>query len=151
MSGVAIIRSLLANNAALVAALGAGPPVATSRIMAGDLPLNTVMPAIAVTQISSVPRNTAKMNETKVQHTDRVQVSVLVKGPQGTPAGAGYPGVRSLLRLVLLACPHARGTINSFDVDSITPDVEGPDLSDDATALYSGSRDFIVRWNSAGT
>lgn len=148
MSGVAVIRYLLANNAAVVSALGAGPPVATARIMAGDLPLNTVMPAIAITQISSVPRNTVKMNEAKVQHTDRVQVSVLVKGPQGTPAGAGYPGVRSLLKLALAACPHTHGAVNGIDVDSILPDIEGPDLSDDATALYSGSRDFMVRWNS---
>lgn len=148
MSGVAVIRYLLANNAAVVSALGSGPPVATARIMAGDLPLNTIMPAIAITQISSVPRNTVKMNEAKVQHTDRVQVSVLVKGSQGTPAGAGYPGVRSLLKLVLAACPHTHGAVNGIDVDSILPDLEGPDLSDDATALYSGSRDFIVRWNS---
>lgn len=148
MSGVAVVRYLLANNAAVVAALGAGPPVAIARIMAGDLPLNTVMPAIGIIQISSVPWNTVKMNEARVQHTDRVQVSVLFKGPQGTPAGAGYPGVRSLLKLVLAACPHTHGTVNGIDVDSIIPMEEGPDLSDDATALYSGSRDFQVRWNS---
>jgi hypothetical protein len=142
VSGVAVIRHLLANTAAVTAVVPA------ARIMAGDMPLNTVMPAIAVTQISSVPRYTVKMNEARVQHTDRVQVSVLVKGPQGTPAGLGYPGVRSLLTLVLAACPHTHGTVNGIDVDSILPDTEGPDLSDDASALYSGSRDFIVRWNS---
>jgi hypothetical protein len=148
VSGVAVLRYLLANNSAVLAALGAGPPVATARIMAGDLPLNTIMPAISVTQISSVPWNTVKMNETSVQHTDRVQVSVLFKGPEGSPAGAGYPGVRSLLKLVLAACPHQRGTVNNISVDSILPDTEGPDLQDSATALYSASRDFIVRWNS---
>lgn len=143
MSGVAVIRYLLANAAAVTAVVPA------TRIMAGDLPLNTAMPAIGVTQISSVPRNTVKMNEAKVQHTDRVQVSVLVKGPQGTPAGLGYPGVRTLLQLVLAACPHTRGAVNGIDVDSILPDIEGPDLSDDERALNSASRDFIVRWNSA--
>lgn len=148
MSGVAVIRSLLANNVALVAALGSGPPAATARIMAGDLPLNTVMPAIAITQISSVPRNTLSMKDPRTQHTERVQVSVLVKGPQGSPAGQGYPGVRSLLKLVLAACPNTKGQISNVDCDSILPDLEGPDLSDDATALYSGSCDFLVRWNS---
>jgi len=142
MSGVAVIRYLLANAAAVTAVVPA------TRIMAGDLPLNTVLPAIAITQISSIPRNTVKMNDARVQHTDRVQVSVLLKGPQGTPAGLGYPGVRALLKLVLAACPHTHGTVNSIDVDQILPDIEGPDLSDDASALYSGSRDFIVRWNS---
>ena len=142
MSGVVAIRYLLASNSAVLQIVPA------ARIMAGDLPLNTTLPAISITQISSVPRNTVKMNETKVQHTDRVQVSVLFKGPQGSPAGAGYPGVRSLLKLVLAACPHTRGTVNGISIDSIIPDSEGPDLSDDATALYSGSRDFFVKWNS---
>ena len=142
MSGVAVIRYLLANASAVTAVVPA------ARIMAGDLPLNTVMPAISIVQISSVPRNTVKMGEASVQHTERVQVSVLFKGPQGSPAGAGYPGVRSLLKLVLAACPHTRGTVNGISVDSIVPDLEGPDLSDYATALYSGSRDFFVRWNS---
>lgn len=141
MSGVAVIRYLLANNAPLIAVVPA------TKIMAGDLPISTLMPAISVVQISSMPRNTVKMNEPKVQHTDRVQVSVLVKGPQGTPAGNGYPDVRKILKLVLAACPHLRGPINGIDVDSITPDIEGPDLSDDETALYSGSRDFFVKWN----
>lgn len=143
MSGVAVIRYLLANAAAVTAVVPA------SKIMAGDLPLNTVMPAISVTQISSVPRNIVSMSPTRVQHTDRIQVSVLFKGPQGNPVGTGYPGVRAMLRLVLAACPNTRGTVNGIDVDSIIPDIEGPDLSDDATALYSASRDFIVRWNAA--
>lgn len=141
MSGVAIIRYFLVNDQNLIAAVPA------ARIMAGDLPLNAVMPAISITQVSSMPRNTVKMNEGKIQHTDRVQVSVLVKGPQGTPAGNGYPDVRRILKLVLAACPHRRGSYGGFDVDSITPDIEGPDLSDDATALYTGSRDFFVKWN----
>ena len=117
--------------------------------MAGDLPLNTVMPAIAVTQVDSIPHNFIRTNEALKMHTDRVQVSVLFKGPEGSPAGTGYPGVRALLKLVLAACPSQRGTVNNIVVDSITPDIEGPDLQDAATALYSGSRDFIVRWIGA--
>jgi hypothetical protein len=117
--------------------------------MAGDLPLNTIMPAIAVTQISSSVRLTLRMSETPKMHTDRVQVSVLFKGPEGSPAGTGYPGVRALLKLVLAACPNQRAIINGVDVDSILPDIEGPDLQDDETALYSCSRDFLVKWISA--
>src|SRR3990172_8924322 len=142
MSGVAVIRSLLAGSAAITAIVPA------TRIISGDLPLNTVMPAIAVTQISSVLRLTLQMSETPKMHTDRVQVSVLFKGPEGSPAGTGYPGVKALLKLVLAACPNQRGTINGVDVDSILPDLEGPDLQDDETALYSGSRDFLVKWLS---
>ena len=137
-----MIRHLLANNAALIAVVPA------ARIVAGDLPLTTPMPAISVTLISGVPRNTVEMSEAHVLHTDRVQVSVLARGPQGSPPGGGYPSVRSMLRLVMAACPHTRGTVNGVNVDSILPDIEGPDLSDEATALYQGSRDFFVKWNS---
>jgi hypothetical protein len=143
MSGVAIVRYLLANNGPVVALVPA------AKIMAGDVPLNTVLPAITITQISSVPRNIVSMIPSRVQHTDRVQVSVLLKGPQGTPVGLGYPGVRSLLKLVLAACPNTHGTVNGIECDSILPDLEGPDLYDDATALYSGTRDFFVKWNAA--
>jgi len=142
VSGVQVIRSLLAGNAAVTNVVPA------ARIMAGDLPLGTTMPAIIITQISGVPRITLSMKDPRMQHQDRVQVSVLVKGPQGSPAGLGYPGVRSLLKLVLAACPNTKGTVGSIDCDSILPDIEGPDLANDADALYSGSRDFLVRWNS---
>ena len=54
-----------------------------------------------------------------------------------------------ILALVLAACPNQRGTVNGVDVDSILPDIGGPDLADMATALYSGSRDFMVKWRSA--
>jgi hypothetical protein len=140
MSGVSVIRYLLANAAAVTAIVPA------TRIMAGDLPLNTTLPAIAVTQIVSVPYNTIRINEGLKVHTERVQVSVLCKGPQTASPGTGYPGVKALLKLVLAACPSQRGTVNSIAVDSIIPDLEGPDLSDDATALFSQSRDFLVRW-----
>lgn len=143
MSGVAVIRSLLATNAAVIAVVPA------ARITAGDLPINTTMPAIAVTQISGMPRLTIAMIEPNRLNTDRVQVSVLFKGPSASPPGTGYPGVKALLPLVLAACPNQNGTINGIAVDSILPDIEGPDLQDDATGLFSQSRDFIVKWRSA--
>lgn len=142
MSGVAVIRHLLANAAAITNVVPA------TRIMAGDLPLNTVMPAISVVQIDSLPLNLLKINETPKLHADRVQVSVLFKGQEGNPQGTGYPGVRALLKLVLAACPSQRGTVNGIAVDSIAPDIEGPDLQDASTALYSSSRDFIVKWSA---
>lgn len=142
MSGVAVIRSLIAGNAAVTAV------IPSTRIMAGDLPLNTVMPAIAVTQVSGIPRLTVAMTEPNKMNTDRVQVSVLFKGPQASPAGTGYPGVAAMMKLVLAACPNQRGTINGVSVDSVLPDSEGPDLQDDATGLFSRSRDFIVRWHN---
>lgn len=140
MSGIVVIRALLVASAPLTSLVPA------ARIMAGDLPLNTILPAISITQISSVPRNTVAMNEPKVLHTDRVQVSVLLKGPQGSPPGLGYPGQKALLKLVLAACPNTSGIVNGIQTDSVLRDIEGPDLYDDASSLFSGSRDFVVKW-----
>lgn len=140
MSGVSVISYLLAANQPLIAIVPA------IRIMGGDLPLKTAMPAIGVKEISSIPRNNIRINESPKLHAERVQVSVLCKGPQTDQAGTGYAGVKAILKLVLAACPSQRGTVNGVSVDSITPDVEGPDFSDEATKLYSQSRDFIVRY-----
>lgn len=142
MSGVSAVRYILANNGALVAVVPA------AKIFAGVIPLNTVLPAIAVTQISGVPTLTVAMTEPGQIQTERVQVTALVKGPQATPSGLGYPGQKALMRLVLAALPNQSGTINTIKVDSIIPDGEGPDLFDDASGVYEQSRDFIVRWHT---
>jgi hypothetical protein len=139
MSGVAVIVGLLRANNAITAVVPA------ARILAGDLPLGTTMPAISVTQISSMPMNFIRPDSSARMHTDRVQVSVLCKEPQTGVAGTGYPGLRSLMRLVLAACPNQRGTINGVVCDSIVPDLEGPDSFDDIDMVRQSSRDFIVR------
>lgn len=141
MSGVAVVRYLLAHNAPLLAV------VSEARIMAGDLPLNTVLPAIEIKHISGTPFLTMAMDETKRLHTDRVQVTAHAKAPEGSPQGAGYPGVKVLLKLVLAACKNTKGIVNGIDCDSVLPDLEGPDLSDAALAIYTGSWDFIVKYN----
>lgn len=141
MSGVAVIRYLLAHNAAVLAVVPA------ARIMAGGLPLGTTLPAISVTQLSSIPRNVVAMDATHVQHTDHVQVTVLFKTPSATPPGDGYPGKSSLLKKVLAACPNRHGAVGSVDVDCIIPEPEGPDISDAEEGMEFGSRDFMVRWN----
>ena len=142
MSGVAVIRFLLANDAAVLA------KVAADNIFAGDAPIGAVLPVISVKQISGMPYLTIAMNESKYLHTERVQVTPLLKGPDASPAGDGYPGVKALLALALAACKNVHGIVNGIDVDSILPDLEGPDLSDNALSLYTQSRDFIVKFNA---
>jgi len=102
-----------------------------------------------VTQVDSIPLNLLRVNDTPRVHTDRIQVSVICKGPQTATPGTGYAGVKALLALVLAACPSQRATVNGVSVDWIVPNLLGPDLSDDATAIYSQSRDFMVRWSGA--
>lgn len=138
MSGVAIVRALLVANAPVIAVV---PAV---RIIAGVLPINMTLPAITVSQVSSLPHNTVAMIETPKLHTDRVQVSVHVKAAEAS--GSGYPGMRALLQLILAACPNTHATVAGFAVDSVIPDLEGPDLFDDVDGMHQGSRDFLVRY-----
>lgn len=137
MSGVAVIRTLLAADVTLTAVVPA------TKIMAGDLPMNTSLPAISVKQISSVPYNAIKVNDTNKLHTDRVQVNVFVKEDA---AGGGYPTLGAILTLVLAACPSQRGTVGGVALEAITPGHEGPDFYIDQLSAVTRSRDFIVRY-----
>lgn len=141
MSGVAVIRYLLANNAPMIAVV---PP---ARIQAGTLPLDTARPAISVVSVSSVRRNTVHMAEPTTVVTERVQVSMLVN--ESTQGGNGYPALVTGMRLIRQACPNQNGTVNGVALDSILPDTEGPDLAPDEAAIISRSQDFIVRWRES--
>ena len=136
--GTAVVWYLLANAAAVTAV------VPSTQIMEGDVPVNTPMPAIGVKQISSVPYNLIKTNTTPKVHTDRVQVTAF-RG--ASPGDSGYPGLKSLLTLILAALSSRYGSVNGINVQSITPDVEGPDLSIEPEGIVSRSRDFLVRWS----
>lgn len=132
MSGVAIVRALLADDAALTAAVPA------ARIFAGAIPLNTPLPAISITQASGRQRNTVAMNEAKRMVTERVQVTVCAKS---------YPLQKAILALARAALPVSRGTVNGFECDSVLPDAEGPDLYDPTAVIYEQSQDFFVRFS----
>lgn len=129
MSGVAIVRYLLANNAALIASVPA------ARIMSGVLPLDTARPAISVTKISGLQENTLAMASASYLVRDRVQVTVLADT---------YPLVKSTLALIRAALPLSRGAVNGFTCEGVIPDIEGPDLFDPETLIHQGSADYMV-------
>jgi hypothetical protein len=131
MSAVAAIRYLLANNAALIAVVPA------TKIMAGTIPVNTVLPAIGIQEISTVERTNVDMSSTSLMETSRVQVTVLAKT---------YATQKSILELVRKACPNTKGSIDSVVVDSILPAGAGPDFEDVDANIYTQSRDFIVKF-----
>lgn len=133
MSGVAVLRYLLANNAPLIAVVPA------ARIIAGVIPQGTTLPAIGISQISGVENLTVAMAEGGIFRTDRVQVTV---------HASSYSSKKSILALVRTACAHQSGTVNGVKLDSILPDGEGPDLDDEAAVIYEQSRDFMVRWST---
>lgn len=130
MSGVAVIRYLLANNAPLIAV------VASSKITAGVVPINTALPAISIRQISGQEQPLIKRGSNMLV-TDRVQVTVLA---------STYPQQKSIIELIRSALPPTRATVNSYAVDSITPDIDGPDLYDSDPVIYEQSVDYLVRF-----
>lgn len=134
MSAVNVVRYILANNATLLAAVPA------ARIMAGVIPIETVLPAISVNHISTIERTTVSMTEATVMATSRVQVTVMTKT---------YAQQKSILELVRKAMPNTNGSVNGVTVDSILPEVAGPDLRDDDAKIFFQSRDFIVKFLEA--
>ena len=134
MSAVKAIRHILVNNANLISV------VPVSKIMAGVIPIETVLPAISVNHISTTERNTVAMNTPTILATSRIQVSVMTKT---------YSEQKSILELIRKALPNITGVVNGVMVDSILPDIAGPDLRDDDAAIYLQSRDFIVKFNES--
>lgn len=130
MSGVAIIRAMLADDFMLTKS------VPKAKIMAGVLPLNTVLPAISIRQISGVELKMIKRSGNEMV-TDRVQVTVLA---------TTYPQQKEILELIRSALPSVRGAVYEYEVDSILPDIDGPDLYSETPVIYEQSIDYIVRF-----
>ena len=130
MSGTAIIKSLFGANAALVA------QVPATRIFVGDVPLNTTLPAISVKRISGTSFLPMAMNLATTFQTQRIQVTLLTKT-------AAQDAIWALIRPAL---PNTRGTVSTFAVDSILPDIEGPDMFDQVAMIYQQSTDYMVKF-----
>lgn len=130
MSGVAIIRSLLIDDPFVT------KTVPKTKIMAGVIPINTVLPAISIRQISGVEWKMVKRSGSDMV-TDRVQVTVLAEA---------YPKQKEILELIRAALLTVRDDVYGFDVDSIVPDIDGPDLYTENPVIYEQSIDFIVRF-----
>ena len=130
MSGVAVIRYMLANNAPLIAV------VTADKIKAGVVPINTALPAISIRQISGVEMPMIKRTGTQLV-TERIQVSV---------HASSYLSQKTIIELIRSAITSTRGTVNSVVVDSITHDGDGPDLYYDEPDIFEQSIDFIVRF-----
>lgn len=139
MSGVAVITTLLSASVPVTAI------VPSTRILAGVIPLSHALPAISVSQISSMPINGIRINEPGKMHIERIQVTAIFASVAVSPT-TGYPALRALMKLLLAACPSQRGTVATFAVDSIIPEGEGPDIYNEKSLTYSCSRDFIVRY-----
>lgn len=129
MSGVKVIRHLLAENAGVQA-------IVDDKVIAGTIPLKTVLPAVGVSEISAV--ETKKVgSKGSVLVTSRVQASVKTKN---------YPQQKELLDAVTNAISDQAGMIQGVDVVSISRDVIGPDLGDDDAEIFVQTQDFMVKF-----
>ena len=128
MSDVKAVLHLLANNSTLNA------QVPASRIFAGVIPQGTDLPAIAVTHVSTL--RPQMVNAASKLCVSRVQVTVMA---------ASYQSQKDVMALVRAALPRSRGSVNGVAVDSILPDIEGPDFTDEA-GLFIGSIDYRVTY-----
>lgn len=135
MSGVAIVKALLHASSALTAVVPA------ARIMAGDLPENTAVPAISIMEVSTV----------EAPHIDGLAPSCLVDGRvQVTVLAANYPAQKAALALVRKACNYQRGSLAGFTVVSVRRLSNGPDFRNEE-GLCMQSIDFSVIYYEPNT
>lgn len=133
MSAEKIIFALLAAHAPLVAVVPA------SRIAPGPLPQGVALPAIATNLISNRARHTVSTAEARRLWISRMQCTALT---------ASYAEQKRLIRLIDDACRYKRGTIAGFTGVSVIPELEGPDMRDDATVVYMQTIDFMVTYHA---
>lgn len=130
MSGAAIVRYLLANNASLTATVSA------DKIKPGSIPINTVLPAISIRQISGREHQLIKRGSNQLV-SERIQVTV---------QAATYVQQKAIVALIRAALPGTRGTVNAFTVDSITYESDGPDLEYENPVIFEQSLDYFVKF-----
>lgn len=133
MDGVATIRKLLTENAALLAV------VPESRIKAGIFRQGTTLPAISLMSVSSVDRNIMAPGAMRMV-IDRIQVTVLAQT---------YPSLKSVMRLVKKAAADQMPEVDGITDVVVHTDGQGADFVDDDTTLYLGTQDFKVSYNQA--
>ncbi len=131
MNGVATIRQLLTQDGELLALVPA------TRIMAGVLPLGTALPAIGISQVSSIDRNIVAPGAGR-HVVDRVQVTVLA---------ADYPELRAVLAAAKAAAADMQPTVAGITAVTVHSDGAGPDFMDEGTSLHAGTQDFRVEYN----
>jgi len=130
MSGTAIVRYLLANNASLTATVSA------DKIKPGLIPINTVLPAIGIRQISGREHQLIRRGSNQLA-TERIQITV---------QAATYVQQKAIIALIRSALPGTRGTVNTFTVDSITYESDGPDLEYENPVIFEQSLDYFVKF-----
>lgn len=130
MSGVAIARHLLANNATLTATVSA------DKIKPGLIPINTVLPAISIRQISGREHQVIKRGSNQLV-SERIQITAQAKT---------YTDQKAIIALIRAALPGTHGSVNGFTVGSLTYESDGPDLEYENPVIFEQSLDYFVKY-----
>ena len=133
MSGVAIVRALLAADPTVAAIVG-------PRVYTGVVPQGVQLPAIGVSKISGSEETNTARNLPLALIRHRVQVTALAKD---------YPTMEKLLRAAKLGGGVRTGTVVGFKVRSILPWGENPEIPPGDDKIYEQSRDFMVTFVEA--
>lgn len=131
MSGTAVIHYLLENYSA-VTTLVPADDIHDGLVQEGD-----PLPAIGIETIGARPRLDIPMAAPGRMITERVRVHVM---------DTAKANVKTVMHLLMAACPNQRSTVNTIVVDSILPDLQGPEFFNPKARIYTESMDFIVKW-----
>lgn len=135
MSGVAIVRALLAAHAPVLAMVPA------ARVFAGTIPQGSVLPAVGVTMVGDSEQGTTARNLRTKMIRERIQVTVLVK--------EDYAKFKNLLKATSLGAGIHNGVVVGFVVRSVLPWGTGPEIPPDDDRILEQSRDFMVTFMEA--
>lgn len=141
MSGVSIVRNLLANYAPLLA-LG----VPKEKIFAGHVPQGTALPAIGVSEVYTREIRATTRNATTKTSRARIQVTVLTSGSVNTVVA--YSQLKNIIKAAGLGPgvhTHLyQGAGFAYNVKAVEPDGIGPEIPPADDKIYEQSRDFMV-------
>jgi hypothetical protein len=134
MSGVAIVRALLASTPAVTALVPA------SRIIAGFADQALVRPLITVTQVSAneVPTVGRRLSVKMIR--ERVQVTVLADK---------YLDLKKIMKAAALGAGVHTGVVVGIVVKSVLPENVGPEIPPGDDKIFEQSRDFMVTFVEA--
>lgn len=130
MNGTAAVRTLLTADATLLALVPA------TRIMAGNLPQGTALPAISITDVSGVD---VQFHDEPGKRftTDRVQITILA---------ATYPSLVAVLAAAKAACDAKFPTVSGLLNVVVRTDGQGPYFTDEASSIHMRTQDFKVSY-----
>lgn len=134
MSGVAILRQLLAQHAPVL------DLVPAQRVVAGMLPQGAALPALSIHEVGSNEEPTVARRMPVKMLRERVQVTALAKD---------WTQMQRLLKAADLGAGVKTGTVLGFRVNSILPAGTNPEIPPGADQIYEQSRDFVVTFLEA--